>query len=385
MINSPLHIIADNIISPLGFDTEDNFQQIVEGKSSVRLHHEKTLYTHPVWVSRIDPDKLAEACAQEKLDINLYTKIEQMFILSIKKVLNRLDIDLKQERTALILATTKGNVHLINQAHTLPKDRVHISVMANAIGKYFDSFHPPIVVCNACISGVLALDVARRLIQSGKYDHIVVSGGDMLSEFVISGFQSFKAMSDEPCRPFDALRKGINLGEGAGTMVLSKSPATKSQIILEGTASSNDANHISGPSRNGEGLILAIQKAMRSARKTSDDIDYLSMHGTATIYNDEMEAKAINQCALNQIPMNSLKGYYGHTLGAAGMIESIIACRAIQKNMLIQSLGFERSGVSCEVSMISKTHPKSINRCLKSSSGFGGCNAVAIFSKNNCN
>ena len=99
----------------------------------------------------------------------------------------------------------------------------------------------------------------------------------------------------------------------------------------------------------------------------------------------EMEAKAITQCALNQIPMNSLKGYYGHTLGAAGMIESIIACRAIQKNMLIQSLGFEQSGVSCEVSMITKTHAKSINRCLKSSSGFGGCNAVAIFSKNHCN
>jgi len=109
------------------------------------------------------------------------------------------------------------------------------------------------------------------------------------------------------------------------------------------------------------------------------------MHGTATMYNDEMEAKAITQCALNQIPMNSLKGYYGHTLGAAGMIESIIACRTIQKNMLIQSLGFERSGVSCEVSMITKTHATPINRCLKSSSGFGGCNAVAIFSKNHCN
>ena len=159
-----------------------------------------------------------------------------------------------------------------------------------------------------------------RLIQSGQYDHAVIAGADVISKFVLSGFQSFQAVSQGLCKPFDADRDGINLGEGAATVILSADKPTGEAIELVSGAISNDANHISGPSRTGEELYYAINKAMDAAGLKPQDIDFISAHGTATVYNDEMEAKAVTLAGLQHVPLNSLKGFYGHTLGASGLI-----------------------------------------------------------------
>jgi 3-oxoacyl-[acyl-carrier-protein] synthase-1 len=238
------------------------------------------------------------------------------------------------------------------------------------------------VVSNACISGVLAIITAQRLIQSGQYENVIVSGGDLVSEFTLSGFNSFKALSDEPCKPYDAARKGITLGEGCGTLLLTSDEnlldKSNKKISVAGGSVSNDANHISGPSRTGEELALAITNAIKEAQCESA-IDFISAHGTATAFNDEMESKAFSVAGLKDVPLNSMKGFLGHTLGAAGVIETVITLETMKRNILLPSLGFENSGVSEPLNIITQTENRVVDTSLKTASGFGGCNAAVIF------
>ena len=184
-----------------------------------------------------------------------------------------------------------------------------------------------------------------------------------------------------PCRPFDAARDGINLGEGAGTVILTSNKAYSSGVKAAGGSVSNDANHISGPSRTGEELYIAIRKALQASAITANKIGFISAHGTATLFNDEMEAKAISLAGMQDIPVNSLKGYYGHTLGAAGLIESIISMQSLKENLLIPTKGFENTGVSQPVNVCSSLYKSLAQHFLKTASGFGGCNAAMVFSK----
>jgi 3-oxoacyl-[acyl-carrier-protein] synthase-1 len=200
----------------------------------------------------------------------------------------------------------------------------------------------------------------------------------MITRFVFSGFNAFHAISDEACKPYDANRKGVTLGEAAATIILSGK--AKGAIRLSGSGGSNDANHISGPSRTGAELSMAMKRAIATAGLRTKDIDYISAHGTATVYNDEMEAKAINLAGLQDTPVNSLKGYYGHTLGAAGILESVIAIQSMKKGLLLPTLGFSTPGVSEKIEILSSLVKKPVNHCLKTASGFGGCNAAIIYS-----
>jgi 3-oxoacyl-[acyl-carrier-protein] synthase-1 len=148
-----------------------------------------------------------------------------------------------------------------------------------------------------------------------------------------------------------------------------------------GGAISNDANHISGPSRTGEPLYAAINRTFKESGLTPEDIGFISAHGTATIYNDEMEAKAISLSGMEEVPVNSLKGYYGHTLGAAGLIESVIAVESLKANLVIPTKGFVEKGVSKEINICSTLKTLPMKYALKTASGFGGCNAAMVFGK----
>ena len=384
MNRPPVYIIADNIITSLGFSTQANIDKIAAGQTGVQRHDDTSIYPTPVWVSKISSTSLSSAAATLSAP-EKHTKLEQMFLLSIAESVQQTSVDITSNETLIIIASTKGNINLLGEPGDFSPGRVQLGTMAEHIQAYFKNPNKPVVVCNACISGVLALDVAKRMLRKNKYKNIIVTGGDLVTEFTVSGFQSFKAMSEAPCKPYDKNRSGINLGEGIGTMILStKNPENQSNVItIEGSASSNDANHISGPSRTGDGLFTAIKKALTDANYKSSEMDYLSMHGTATPFNDEMESKALGLADLLHVPMNSLKGYIGHTLGAAGLIESIIAIHSLKNNSLYSSLGFEESGVTLPVNIITKTVGKELQKCLKTASGFGGCNAAVVFSKQN--
>ncbi len=373
-------IISDNILSPIGSNSAENFLQVQNNVSGIKMHSNASMSAVPFYSALFNGD---EHFLLNSLNNN-FTKFEKILIASISKALENSSINVSDKKTGLVVSSTKGNIGLLETETYSPslQQKISLSSSANLIASHFKFVSKPIVVSNACISGLLAILTGMRLIQAGQYDNVVVAGADAISKFVLSGFQSFNAISENPCKPFDANRNGINLGEGAATIILSANKKTSQDIKIMGGSVSNDANHISGPSRTGEELNIAITKAMKEAKLFSpNDVDFISAHGTATIYNDEMEAKAITLANMQHVPTNSLKGYYGHTLGAAGVIEAIIAIHSLKENIIIPTKGFENIGVTEPINICSSLQKTSLRNCLKTASGFGGCNAALIFGK----
>jgi 3-oxoacyl-[acyl-carrier-protein] synthase-1 len=305
-----------------------------------------------------------------------------MCIYVIEEAIQKCNIDVGREDCILILSSTKGNIEWLGEQSD---ERISLQHSAKLIGSYFGMKTKPVVVSNACISGSLALITGARMIEAGKYKHAIVVGCDRLTSFVFSGFQSFKALSTEACRPFDKDRTGINLGEAAACIILSGNAPEYSEerplAYLSGGGVTNDANHLSGPSRTGAELSEAINKAIKEASIDAANIGMISAHGTATVFNDEMEAKALHLSGLGNVPLHSLKSCIGHTLGAAGIIESIIACMAMNKDVLPASLNFNESGVSVNMNVINEMLHQKTEYILKTASGFGGCNAALIWKK----
>lgn len=366
-----MYVAAHHIISPLGVGTEENFENAQNGKSGIRLVDDNLLYPEPFYGAQIENFKLRKG----------FTKLESLFIQSIQSTLDQVD-KLDKNRTILILSTTKGNIDLLGDSTpTTTYDRIHLHKMAAAVNDHFGMPHQPVVISNACISGVSAILIAQKLTRTGKYDHAIVSGGDLLTEFVVSGFQSLMAIDEKPCQPYDKDRAGINLGEACATMLLTKEHKGESLVKVLGGGQSNDANHISGPSRTGEGLKIAVEEAQKAANISLCEIDYINAHGTATVFNDEMESIAFDRLGVSDKPVNSLKGYFGHTLGAAGLIESIFAIKQMQKKLLLPSMGFRKMGVSKSLNIVAEPTPldDKASVALKTVSGFGGCNAAIIF------
>ena len=378
---------AGSMITSLGFTIDENIEHLKTGQTGLKITDDPSLWNKPFPASLIDSGKIKEAFSHiSGASEGPFTMLEQMHLVSIQEVFDKSNIDPQDGRTLLILSTTKGNIDLLDPSYPndFAKDRLYLWKEAAIINDYFNIPNQPLVISNACISGVVGIIVGARLIRSGRYDHVIISGGDILTEFVVSGFMSFQSLSSQPCKPFDVNRDGLSLGEGVGTLILSAFHdrlEMEDKIIITGGSSSNDANHISGPSRTGEGLYIAIKNAIREAGLSPQNIDYISAHGTATDYNDEMEAKAIVRAGLQEIPLNSLKGYIGHTLGAAGTIESIVALESMRRNELYETAGYREHGVSGDIKVINKFEKKNVNRCLKAASGFGGCNAAVIFEK----
>ena len=373
-------IISDNIVSPIGTNTADNFACLSKSESGVKVYDDGRLSQQPFCASLFEDNSMQGLAALT----GSYTKFERLLISSIQEALQNSGVYTGDDNTILIISSTKGNISLLETETRSPAldQRISMCTSAKLVADYFKFVNEPLVVSNACISGLLAILTGKRLIESGRYKNAVIAGADVISKFILSGFQSFQAVSAEPCKPFDSERKGINLGEGAATIVLSSNKnSSGNNIKVMGGSVSNDANHISGPSRTGEELFQAIKIALRQSNLSPDDIDFISAHGTATIYNDEMEAKAINLAGLESKPVNSLKGYYGHTLGAAGLIESVVSIQSLKQGMILPSLGFNKLGVSMPINICSTVQQGSFTNCLKTASGFGGCNATLIFGR----
>ena len=363
----------------MGFSTEENLIAIKNECSGLKFHKNNRFPSGGFYAGIIENEILADAFSKIG-EPKKFTKLEQMMLLAVNRILGKnptLDLD----TTSLIISTTKGNIDLLTRS-SFAENRVYLSELATVIKNFFGFKLEPIVISNACISGGLALAVAKRFIAAGKFNQAIVVGGDLVSEFVISGFHSFQALSPEACRPFSKNRKGISLGEAAAAvLVSSKKPQNSINIGLIGEASANDANHISGPSRTGEGLYKSIKNALLEAGISAKNIDYLSAHGTATAYNDEMEAVAFNRSGLSEVPMNSFKGAYGHTLGASALLESILTKHSLINNELYTSLNYDGIGVSKPLNVIRYFERKKLKLALKTASGFGGCNLALVFKK----
>lgn len=351
---------SENIISPLGQSAEDNFLSLKNGKSGISLFKNAGFGKEDIYLSKI------------KEELTFYDLISRCFKSIIETSLE--DV-VNSDDTIVIISTTKGD---IKENITNP-----IQDSITKLEEEFQLKNKVIVISNACISGVLAMNTANNFIKAKIYKHAFVIGADVITDFVLYGFQSLYAISDAPAQPFDKDRKGITLGEGAaGVLMSSDESIFKSEHFefLEGTSSS-DANHISGPSRTGEGLYRTVANSLKLSDLGSKDIDFISAHGTGTIFNDEMESIAFDRLGMNTTPVNSLKGYFGHTLGAAGLIEIAICIQSLRHNLLIKSLGYRQEGTSKKINILAENRQQEINTILKTASGFGGCNASAIIRK----
>ncbi|MCX7548545.1 beta-ketoacyl synthase N-terminal-like domain-containing protein, partial [Xanthomarina sp. F1114] len=378
---SKAYVSYNNIISSLGFNSETVVENIHNEVSGLKLIENLQVLPDPFYSALIDSEKLEKTF--QKLQPNKeYTRLEKMMICSLNEVIQTSNIPLNK-RVGLIISTTKGNIDALDANNSFSKERAYLSELGKNIKEFFSFKNDAVVVSNACVSGILAVAIAKRYIQQNTYDHVFVVSGDIVSEFILSGFNSFQALSHEPCKPYDKNRTGINIGEvAASTLITNNSDnLSKEAVEILGESSCNDANHISGPSRTGEGLYRSMKSALEQANLKAQDIDYISAHGTATMFNDEMEAIAINRLDLQNVPLNSLKGYFGHTLGASGLLETIIGMHSLYNNTLYACKGFENLGVSKPINVITKTTSKKLKTFLKTASGFGGCNTAIIFKK----
>ena len=410
-----VYISSSYMITSLGSGVQENFEAALQGQSGVHMCLDTTKSQNPVMAGIIDPAVFEEL--SEKYDgscgFGSYTDAELLAINCVENVVGDAGLP---ERTGLVIASAKGNVAMLERRCGAPKTQQVTDLQTalptqgsklpqcsenqsgassrkascpqhlqenrlNRVGEFFGIDESDVYyISNACISGVSALIFARRMILSGRYDNMIVVGVDVQNRFIISGFASFKSLSPELCRPYDALRCGLNLGEACGAVMLTKT-GTSELVAIDGGSASDDANHISGPSRTGDGLYFAMRDAMSEAGVGPADVDMLQMHGTATAYNDEMESKAAGLAGLSDVPAQSLKPYFGHTMGASGIIETILAAEELKRGIFLGVKGFEELGVPVPLNVTAENRPiKNPHHCLKTASGFGGTNAAVLLS-----
>ena len=302
--------------------------------------------------------------------------MERLVLATLGGVVARSGVTPADKRALIVLATTKGEIGSLGSA----PERCDLNRTAEVVGRYFGTAHRPLLISNACISGVSAIVIAARLIRSGRYDHVFVAGFDLLCDFIVSGFNAFKSVSPTLCRPYDAARDGLTLGEACGAVLLTRDRRLSGTgVSVVGGGISNDANHISAPSRTGDGLWYAIRAALAEAGTGAGEVGLVNTHGTATVYNDEMESKALHLAGLCGVPCNSLKPYFGHTLGASGVIESIVTVRELCEGTCFGVKGYAECGVPYPPDVSAAHREIRTDTALKTASGFGGCNAAVVF------
>ena len=239
----------------------------------------------------------------------------------------------------------------------------------------------------ACASSTIALAQGAELIALGYTNAVLVCCMDLVTEFVFSGFSSFQALSAGPCRPFDRDRNGLSLGEGAAALLLMNSEQARQEGRLHlgtilGWGAANDATHITAPARDGRGLRQAILKALDIAGRSADEISVICAHGTGTVYNDLMELNAFNQIFGNRrLPIFSIKGSIGHTLGAAGGIEAAVGLRSLREQTAPPTVGFSNPEMGAENKVSKQPLTFSGDCLLTTNSGFGGINAALVLEK----
>lgn len=247
---------------------------------------------------------------------------------------------------------------------------------------------PSITISTACSSSAKVFATAHRWISQGLIDAALVGGVDSLCQNTLYGFNSLQLVSEDLCRPFDRRRNGINLGEAAAYSIVTRADDKPGPgIRLLGFGESSDAHHMSHPHPEGKGAILAMNDALKSAGLTPADVDYINLHGTGTQANDGIEAIAVNTVMgrarqsgnAGPVPASSTKGWTGHTLGAAGMLESVVVVESMLTQTIPGTINCEQPDDALTYPIITRNQPGEIRYALSNSFGFGGSNATLAF------
>lgn len=353
-MNRKIYIGSENIISPLGESAESTFSSMKEGETAVRINKNRGFNNEDLYLSTFSKPRT-------------FTELLLQCCEPFKDLLS-------SPTTLLVISTTKGDLNHHSKAILTPVEE---------LVSRFNLPTFPLIISNACISGVVAINKAAELVRLGRFERAIVLGCDVVSDFVTYGFQCLYALSESPCKPYDKNRSGINLGEAAASVLITsnKNELLNDPFLWLAGATTNDANHISGPSRTGEGLYRAIENTCKRANIDKTKIDVIAAHGTSTRYNDDMESIAFNRAGLGDVRLHSIKGYLGHTLGAAGVLETAITLQCMRNGLWLSTAGFDQPGTTESLNVQTQNEELQVKTAMKSASGFGGCNSALLLSR----
>ncbi|MDR3351138.1 MAG: beta-ketoacyl-[acyl-carrier-protein] synthase family protein [Prevotellaceae bacterium] len=391
-----VYITGAGMASALGISLEETLRALRGQKTGIgpiTLFDTKLKHIPAGEVKCSDEELLDRAGIRSERDT--YSRTALLGLIAAQEAMRMSQSVVDKQRISLASATTTGgmNFHEKNApaifAGTMPGKYVTLLDCADAaqkIARHFGISNNITTVSTACSSSANAIIVGARMIKTGLADKVLAGGADALTRFALNGFNTLGILSPDGCRPFDARRDGISLGEGAAYLVLESAAVVKPENILgrlSGYANTNEAYHQTASSPEGEGATLAIRKALETAGLCPADIDYINAHGTGTVINDLSEGRAIEKVFGAAVPpVSSTKGYTGHTLAAAGAAEAIISLLAIRHNLLFPNLRF--TAQMPELSFTPQTALKEqapVNHILSNSFGFGGSNSSLIFSR----
>lgn len=287
--------------------------------------------------------------------------------------------------TASIGATEEGYRRLDDEGHMPPDLRrplIHAPhSLAGFVAEALGLEGPCLTVSTACSSSAKVFAHAERLIRLGLADAAVVGGVDTLCDSVLFGFNALELVSPEPCRPFDQARRGISIGEAAGFALLERTGMAPHAPRLLGYGESSDAHHMSTPHPEGLGAELALRDALARANLHADQVDYVNLHGTASLKNDEVEAALVTRAFATTTRASSTKGFTGHTLGAAGILEAAFSLQAIEHGLVPANLGGATPDDACGPQFAWETEQRRVDVAVSNSFGFGGNNACLVFGR----
>ena len=391
-------ITGMGIISSIGNTVEENYQSLLKKTPGIsKIEGISTIHKDHIKVGEI---KISNENLSDLLNLpssNNYSRTALLAEVAAKEALKNAGIrDVNFYNTGLISATSVGGMDLTEKYfYSLfeeEKNRKYIeshsagdssTKIANSLG--ITGFVS--TISTACSSAANSIMLGARMIKAGKLDRVIVGGADCLSKFTINGFKTLMILSETNCRPFDANRTGLNLGEAAAFLVLESDACVKADNkkvlgYVSGYANANDAFHQTASSVDGEGATLAMKKALKVAGLSSGDIDYINAHGTATENNDASESQAIRRVFGDNLPkVSSTKAYTGHTLAAAAAIEAVYSVMALQNNLVFPNLNFETPIEETNIIPEMELLQKDIQHVLSNSFGFGGNCSTLIFSK----
>ena len=375
-------MVAAGVATPVGLDLDAFWSGLLAGSDGL-----SAIERFPVGDLRVG--RGGEIKKLPPVAAGVRSRAAALLIAAAADLTGRAALDAAPERIAVVVGTALGGVEELEHAVAgdgSPRRALDAlyDAPAHALAAWLDARGPTITVSSACASGATALGLGADLLREGQADLVVAGGYDILCRFVLRGFDALRSLTRDRVRPFDRRRSGLLLGEAAGLTLLVRERDAPGQRLgrLLGHGSASDASHIAAPDPQGGGLERAIYAALDAAGVDAGDLDFVSAHGTGTPLNDRIETAVLRRVLgerASQVPVNSIKGALGHTMGAAAALEAIMCLLAARDGLLPPTVGYEEPDPDCALDYVPGACRVARPRLMLSTSlGFGGCNAALV-------
>jgi 3-oxoacyl-(acyl-carrier-protein) synthase len=379
----PVALVGAGVVTPLGEDLDAFWSALLAGVDGT-----STIERFPVGDLRVrrggEIKKLPDVAA--RVDGG---RASRLLVAAAADLVSRTPLPASGDRLAVVVGTALGGVDDLDAALADPRAvrraaGVLYDAPAHALARFLGARGPVLTVSTACASGATALGLGADLLRDRVVDAVVAGGYDALCRFVLRGFDALRSLTRERVRPFDRRRSGLLLGEAAGLVLMTRDGDARGERLgrLLGHGTGSDGAHIAAPDPEGRGLALAIEGALAEAGVGADALDFVSAHGTATALNDRAESAVLARvlgARAPTVPVNSIKGALGHTMGAAAALEAIMCLLAAREGVIPPTTGLEEPDPECDLDhVLGGPRVARPRLCLSTSLGFGGCNAALV-------